>query len=314
MKPCFSTFVVTLLVLVLLGALGGTSRLLTSPEPEYRPVVLMHGIVGSASTMNTAKGWIERDFPGIYVHNAEIGDGVVSSVILSMNKQVSELAASLRADPRLSRGFNMVCHSQGGLLCRAYVERFNNPPVYNLMSWAGPNSGVYGVPLLNGYCPPDLCAYIDNRFDELLNGKLNKELQEHFSFASYWKDPLDYATYLAENDFLADINNERLQKNATYRENLISLNTLALQYSTADRTVVPRTSPWFEFYSIGQDRTLTMWNTSEQYIEDWIGMRTLDEQGRLQLSTINCSHGLIPDEPCKWAYELYTRPLLNNTL
>jgi Palmitoyl protein thioesterase len=123
---------VCLLVVVVVAA---------AATPEYRPVVLMHGIMASAGSMSTTKGWIEQDFPGIYVHNAEVGDGVRDSLLMNMNEQVRQLAASLRADERLSRGFNMVCHSQGGLLCRAYVERFNDPPVYNLMSWAGPNSG-----------------------------------------------------------------------------------------------------------------------------------------------------------------------------
>jgi palmitoyl-protein thioesterase len=173
---------------------------------------------------------------------------------------------------------------------------------------------VYGIPVLNGYCPPDLCSYFVKRVDDLLNGKLNAEMQRLFAPASYWKDPFAYDTYLAKNDFLADINNERAHKNSTYRARLLSLNTLALQYSTADHTVVPRTSPWFSFYAVGQDSVLTPWNQSAQYVGDWIGMRTLHEQGRLQLSTINCTHGLIPDNECEWAYNLYTRPLLNNTL
>jgi hypothetical protein len=35
---------------------------------------------------------------------------------------------------------------KGGVLIRAYVERCNNPPVKNLVSYLGPQMGVYGVP------------------------------------------------------------------------------------------------------------------------------------------------------------------------
>ena len=89
-------------------------------------------------------------------------------------------AASVKSDPKLAKGFNLIGHSQvcnqiaqsscsrrekltrqGGLLSRAYVERFNDPPVYNLISWAGPMDGQYGVPDLNamydassGSCTP----------------------------------------------------------------------------------------------------------------------------------------------------------------
>lgn len=32
-----------------------------------RPVVLLHGLMASAEAMSHAQGWIEADFPGIYV-------------------------------------------------------------------------------------------------------------------------------------------------------------------------------------------------------------------------------------------------------
>ena len=51
------------------------------------------------------------------------------------------------------------------------------------------------------------------------------------TFAAYWRSPLNYSAYLENNRFLADINNERDVKNATYKANFESLNTLALLYS-----------------------------------------------------------------------------------
>jgi hypothetical protein len=42
---------------------------------SWRPVVLLHGLTGSKASMAGVQQWIEQDFPGIYVHNAEIGDG-----------------------------------------------------------------------------------------------------------------------------------------------------------------------------------------------------------------------------------------------
>lgn len=53
---------------------------------------------------------------------------------------------------------------------------------------------------------------------------------------------------------------------------------------------------------------------SKQYIEDWIGLRTLDESGRLQLEAIDCDHQDVPRDVCKKYYDMYTKPLLNNTL
>ncbi len=58
--------------------------------------------------------------------------------------------------------------------------------------------------------------------------------------------------YLAHNTFLADINNERPAKNATYRANLASLEKLVLFRFKDDVTVVPRDSAWFGFYNGSQ--------------------------------------------------------------
>ena len=63
------------------------------------------------------------------------------------------------------------------------------------------------------------------------------------------QDPYRLEAYLAHNSFLADINNERLAKNATYRENLASLDKLVLFRFKDDVTVVPRDSAWFAFYN-----------------------------------------------------------------
>ena len=157
-----------------------------------------------------------------------------------MDKQVEELAAVIRSDPKLSRGFNLVGHSQGGLLTRAYIQRFNDPPVHNYISLAGPHDGVYGIPDLNALCPDTACPWVNDIIDTVTHGcstwpnssdpgcTLSKVAQRALTFFSYWKTPLFYDAYLANSTFLADVNNEREQKNATYRKNMASLNAMLL--------------------------------------------------------------------------------------
>lgn len=48
---------------------------LTFGSCTYRPVVMLHGILGDKSDMILPKQWIEKDYPGIYVANIEIGNG-----------------------------------------------------------------------------------------------------------------------------------------------------------------------------------------------------------------------------------------------
>ena len=87
------------------------------------------------------------------------------------------------------------------------------------------------------------------------NKKITKKVQESLTFASYWKSPLHYDTYLKENIFLADINNERIEKNETYKKHMTSLNVLALITAGKDMIVVPRSSPQFNFYKIVREDT-----------------------------------------------------------
>jgi len=264
--------------------------------------------------MSHAQGWIEAEFPGIYTHNVEIGDGQHDSLFMPFNKQIEVFAQVVANDSKLSNGFNLIGHSQGAMIARAYVERYNNPPVYNLISWAGPQGGQFGVPDFNWFCPDRYCPWINVLFDALLNGFPSREVQNTFSFATYWKDPFRIKDYVKDSVFLADINNEREEKNATYRKNMISLNTVLWVDSKNDTIVIPKTSPWFDFYKDGSEHVTVPMNQTQGYAEDWIGLRTLNEADKMIFKTVPCGHEDIPRDVCREPYELWTRPLLNNTL
>jgi len=284
-------------------------------NPQWRPVVLMHGLLADAEAMSHAQGWIEADFPGIYTKNIEIGNGRDDSMFMDLNDQVANFSEQVAADPLLANGFNLVCHSQGGLICRAFIERYNKPPVYNFVSWAGPMDGVYGTPEFNAICPDDLCPWLNWVMDIILDGGwVNQDFQSSISFAAYWKDPFNIPDYLEYNIFLADINNERPTKNTTYKEHIESLNYMLLEYSTIDNIVIPMQSPWFYFYAEGSDSIILPMNETDFYNQDWLGLKTLNEGGRLGLIGIDCDHQNIPQNVCKNFYDMYTKPLLNNTM
>jgi len=279
----------------------------------FRPVALMHGLDASAEAMKGAEQWIKADFPGIYTHNIEIGNGLYDSFFMPIEKQVEAFVKVVRADPNLAHGFNLVCHSQGGLLARAYIERYNNPPVHNFITWSTPHAGVYGVPDFNVLCPDKDCPWLNEIFSDLLEGKA-EFLQDHIAFAAYWRDPMNVTAFKAKNKFLADINNMRATKNATYRTNMASLNAFLAMYTSRDGIVIPNTSPWFQFYADNSMEEVVPLRQTDTYLGDWIGLQTLDKAGKLFTHQCNCSHQDYPRPDCKWAYDLYTRPLLNNTV
>jgi len=282
---------------------------------NWRPVVLMHGLLASSEAMSHAQGWIEQDFPNIYTRNIEIGNGRLDSLFMNINLQIDAFAKIVASDPKLANGFNLICHSQGGLIGRGFIERYNQPPVFNFITWASPHNGVFGVPDLNALCPDQDCPWLDYLMDYILDGGwVSQDFQEQISFAAYWKDPFRIGDYIKYNIFLSDINNEKDQKNQTYKQHITSLNQWALFYSTDESIVVPPQSPWFYFFAEGDDTKIVPLNETKQYQEDWIGLKTLNLSQRLLFYTIPCSHKDIPRDVCKKWYDLYTKPLLNNSI
>jgi len=281
---------------------------------QYRPLVLMHGLLAGSEAMAHIQGWVTQDFPGMYIKNIEIGNGRDDSLFMDLNDQCDSLAQQILQDPKLSNGFTLVGHSQGGLTSRCAIERYNLP-VYNFISLAGPMDGVYGVPDFNALCPDDLCPWLNTIFSQIVEGAWIEPLfQSYISFAAYWKDPLNYDSYLKYSIFLADINNERNEKNATYKSNLLKLNHMLLIYSTTENIVIPAMSPWFYFYAEGSDSTVLPLQNSTQWTEDWLGLKTLSDSGRLTFKSLPCDHQDIPRDVCKPYYISEYRDLINTTL
>ena len=241
----------------------------------------------------------------------------MDSLFQNLNDQIAALAGVLKNDTNLKDGFNLIGHSQGALVTRGYIERYNDPPVHNYISWVGPHAGVYGVPAFNTLCPDVTCPWIDDLVDDLLTSGASKATQKLISFAAYWKDPLNMTDYLADNILIADLNNEKATKNPTYKANIASLNHMALATASKDIVVVPHQSGHFEFFPSGSEapKDILPLRQSPWYTEDWLGLRTLDEAGRLTTWEVPCAHSDVPRAVCKeYSYNQVARDLLNNTL
>jgi palmitoyl-protein thioesterase len=272
----------------------------------YRPVVLMHGLFANYEAMHEIQDWLLVDFPGIYVHNADVPvqnntNGKIDSLLIDLNKQIADFAAQLQADPRLANGFDLIGHSQGGLITRAFIERYNVPRVHNYISLAGPQAGIFGMPDVNDLCPDVDCPWLVDWMNAIAEGGWSEDIFQHdISFAQYWKNPLNYSLYLQTSGFLADANNERAVKNATYKANMLATtgnHTYVMALN--DHIVVPKESAWWGFYAIGNDTTLVDMKQTEGYQSDWIGLQSLDQAGRLERIAVNCTHQGLPRAVCK---------------
>jgi len=190
---------------------------------------------------------------------------------------------------------------------RGLVERCNNPPVYNLITFGGQHQGVADIPDCVSV-NETICSIVEEFLDL---GVYNPIVQEIIIQAQYFKDPMDMSTYLTNNYFIADINNEKPVKNATYKENLSSLNQFVLVEFSEDTVVVPRESEWFGYYANGNLNEILTMEQTDLYQQDWIGLKTLNTAGRLQFLSIEGNHMQIDLD---WFSEYVITPYLNNTI
>ena len=270
----------------------------------YRPTVLMHGIVASASDMNEVAVWLQSSLSEIYVVSIEIGNGVEDSFLWPLDKQVKHFCEQVNNNSQLQHGFNLLGFSQGSLIVRAAVERCSLP-VYNLITLSGLHQGVFGIPYLLSI--PEHFRHLISRF------AYEKTIQDRLSPANCWRDPTDLDRYKVDCHFLPDINNERITRNETYRSNIIKLNAFVMTYSDIDEVVTPKESGWFLGYA-SKSLDIETWNTTRQYTEDLIGMRTLWEQGKVFRFVSHTRHQDTPHAPNRDFFMKMIFPFLNNTL
>lgn len=188
----------------------------------------------------------------------------------------------------------------GGQFLRAYVERYNSPPIYNLLSFGSQHMGISDIPLCR---PFDLVCQAARRATK--QAVYSPWAQANLVQAQYFRDPSNLDAYLSAKSFLSSVNNEDpLHRNETYAKNLASLNTLVLIMFTQDKTVVPKESSWFGSEIIDnsidqhqrvQSRSTVPMRLQPLYLEDWVGLRTLDEKGGVVFDTCEGEHMRIGD-------------------
>eukprot|EP00747_Dinoflagellata_sp_TGD_P184692 gnl/TRDRNA2_/TRDRNA2_40559_c0_seq2.p1 gnl/TRDRNA2_/TRDRNA2_40559_c0~~gnl/TRDRNA2_/TRDRNA2_40559_c0_seq2.p1 ORF type:complete len:312 (+),score=63.97 gnl/TRDRNA2_/TRDRNA2_40559_c0_seq2:74-1009(+) len=259
------------------------------------PVVIWHGMGDNCClpfSMGAIKKHLKENIPGIFVHSVEIGSNAAEDTLEgffgNMNHQVDDVCQSLRKIPELAEGFNAIGFSQGGQLMRAYVERCNEPPVRQLITFGGQHQGVADIPACVG-TDVVLCKQMA---EVLGRGAYLPAVRNYSIQAQYFKDPMAKDEYLKHNIFLPDINNEGPVKNATYKANMIRLERLVLIKFKYDFVVVPNDSSWFAYYPWGtlkRSEILPM-NKTESYKEDWIGLKTLDKQGKIVFKECPAMH------------------------
>jgi len=269
---------------------------------QYYPVIQMHGMGDFAKNpmgMLPFKRRISKDLNGTYVTNVQISSNIVADqmngFLMIMDEQVDYFAHVVQNDTHLKDGFNAIGYSQGNLLIRGYIERYNDPPVHNFVSIHGPMMGVASLPQCN------TTATICDLVDQILSNHAvyDSFVQEHLAQANYYRDPKNLDTYRKQGLFLNDINNEKAgaDPNPDYATKLNSVNKIALVKALGDTMVWPNDSEWFGFFHDASVKekydgqtTQGPWQT-----ENWFGLKTLEDAGKVEYHTTPGNHLQFPE-------------------
>ena len=231
----------------------------------------------------------------------DAGSDRTATFLGNLTLQLEQVCKDLASHPILSTApaINALGFSQGGQFLRGYVERCNNPTVANLVTFGSQHNGISEFQTCGA--TDWLCHGAQN----LLKGNTWAQfVQSRLVPAQYYRNPEDLEPYLENSNFLADINNEREKKNATYVENLKKLERFVMYQFEDDTTAVPKQSSWFAEYNATSEKE-TKLQDRKIYKEDWLGLKWLDERGRLFFKKTEGGHMQLDDKVLTEVFKSY---------
>jgi len=296
MKISFQTLTYLCLLITLSQNVNGNDNPNGNKKPT--PIVIWHGMGDNCChsfSMGRIKQILEQHIPGVYVTSLMIGESpnedTLNGFFMPVQKQIELVCKKISEDKNLQNGFHGMGFSQGGQFMRAIAEVCPHG-MKKLISFGGQHQGVYGLP----NCPGEnhvICDYVRR----MLNyGAYENWIQSRLVQAQYWHDPLDEETYRKYSQFLSGINNAKESKNQTYKDNLTKLHKLVLVKFNQDSVVDPRGTEWFGYYKPGQGKIMLPYNETSLYTEDWIGLKKLDEEGKVDFLSVEGDHLRFTDE------------------
>jgi palmitoyl-protein thioesterase len=275
-----------------------------SPAPASSkplPLLIWHGLGDryDAEGLHSVGELAAKIHPGTEVYYIRVSDSGSddqrATFFGNITQQSEEICTSLAANENLTDAATGLVRadalgfSQGGQFLRGLVERCPALSVRSLVTFGSQHNGIAqfqrcgtwdllckgAVALVGGNAWTD---YVQSR---VVPAEYYRELNKTTGLPS--------DGYLEHSHFLADVNNERAEKKGVYAERLSALEKFVMFVFEDDKTVVPKESGWFAEVNETSGE-VTGLRDRAIYLEDWIGLKALDEKGGLVFESVEGEH------------------------
>lgn len=263
-----------------------------SQIPAVAPTLFLHGAGGTADEFDDMQGFMRARFgDDILTHSLPVFEKLssITTPCLKQRDSIIKYLLAHRESLKLQNGFNFVAHSQGGLLARSVIQALPETlHVLSFISLASPQHGQWGT-----------CQLIAKRsLGGLLNNAafasfsknqgylaLYNPFGQHISIGNYWRDPRHMRQFLRQSDFLPFLNNLQPHEDSErFKSNFLRLKKAVFVGSEADDCTNPPLSAVFDY--VDEYSQYVPMNTSEVYLRDTFGLRSMEERGDLVIARV----------------------------
>lgn len=269
-------------------------------EEACLPIVQMHGMGDFADNPaykrlgEAVSATLTGSADSCYLLTPQLGQGpledIVGSFLRPLDDSIDYFAEIVRNDTEVAAAgaFNAIGYSQGNLIIRGYIEKYNDPPVHHFMSMFGPHMGVAGFPGCD--MTYQFCKSLDYVLGSLAYLPV---VQNHLMQANYYRDPTHLEEFRSGDVGLAELNDEARDDSSvelpTGSLTLAGMSgNLTLVKGLADTTVQPNDSEWFGYYADGSQSEIM--NLTDAYWYTWFGLDEMESKGQLAMETVPGKH------------------------
>ena len=254
-----------------------------TPHPSPLPIIIFPGL-------NDWCGGVDYFLTGLNLHTqnkshcVEYGKNI-SGVFTHMRKLIKKACENLQVHKELVKnGMIVIGLSMGGLIARGVVQECDLG-VYarRLITVGTPQMGVSKVP-----------SY-DDTFLEMVFGKIaiwiiyRDFIQRFLSGGNFFRCPWKFEQYLKSDNYIKVLNNEEFVVER-FRDRIRNLEVFVNFAFREESYLYPKESVHWGYFEMKEPFEMKGYKDTVIYKEDRIGIRHLDETGRLKFEFFGGNH------------------------